>query len=116
MRRLLLALALCLLLDSTVRGQMDLAENIALAAFLPDQPLLRLGSLRFEHPDCVSKLAFSPDDRHLLAVWPGGAHQWTLDDGQRIGSVQLPLLPWVHAVPSPDGTRLATAKKGGTVT
>jgi RNA polymerase sigma factor (sigma-70 family) len=81
---------------------------------LPPGAMARLGTLRFNSPDHVVFLAFSPDARALISQAPDGVRVWETATGKELK--HLPALAgYSHGGDklSPDGKTLATADPSG---
>jgi WD40 repeat protein len=72
---------------------------------LPAGAIARLGSNRFRTPDVVNSLAFSPDDRTLMAHCDGQVLVWARDSGKEVRRFSVP--PEQISSFSPDGRALA---------
>lgn len=90
---------------------------------LPEQAILRLGTVRFHHQSFVRDVAFSPDGRTLAS---SGGNQdtdialWEMPSGRLRRRLRVPAKdnywPWTNAmVFSPDGKKLLTADVRGTL-
>jgi WD40 repeat protein len=81
------AIAICLTAGAWVAAQ-EQPRVDALGDPLPDNAVMRLGSLRFRHPGTVYELVLSPDERTIVSVGDK-AIAWDAATGKQLWSVDM---------------------------
>jgi WD40 repeat protein len=77
---------------------------------LPDDAVVRLGTIRFNHGDGLSALLYAPDGKSIVSVGNGVTRVWNAETGAEVRQFSITLATWQDRVAlSPDGTALILA-------